>query len=143
MMLAANSVLAAEIVHKITATTSSSNKAKIPMTISSDSKIVRESLDNYKASQDKASNAVTSKVVPGAVKNGQLNKNVFPKERKPEPIIIHLDAPEDQPPVVNKTERFVFRDITARGADVIAQPDNLIERTKKIELLRRQSAVKR
>ena len=129
-MLVANSVLATEVVNKITVTTPSNNKANVPMTISSDSKIVRESLDNYKAAQVKANNVVTSKVVPGTVKDGRLNNNVFPKERKSESIIIHLDAPEDQPPVVNKTERFVFRDITARGADVVGQSDNLIERSE-------------
>ena len=108
LMLVANSVLATEVVNKITVTTPSNNKANVPMTISSDSKIVRESLDNYKAAQVKANNVVTSKVVPGTVKDGRLNNNVFPKERKSESIIIHLDAPEDQPPVVIRRSVLFF-----------------------------------
>lgn len=143
LVFTANSILAGEIANKVTITAPSNNSANIPMTISSDSKMVKEFLGKYNAAQAKAR---SKNILPGALPRTDMPKrkinNTVIKAKNIKPVVIHLDVPDVQPPVVNTTEHFVFRDITSRGTNIADLSNDIAKRTRKIELLR-QAAAKR
>ena len=132
-------VYAGESTTKISKTIPSSTRAVVPVAISSNSKMVKDFLKQYKSAQvnnKNSANNVAPKASSRVYAGGSQNKSVTLKEKNKEQVVIHLDTPETLPPVVNKTEYFVFRDITRRGEIISGQSNDLAERMKKIELLR-------
>ena len=131
------SVYAGESLNKISKSEPSNSHAITPAAISSDSKMVKEFLKNYKIDQVKSNdrNSVSKKSSSVFIGN-QKDRNIAIKEKNKEQTIIHLNVPETQPLVINKTEYFVFRDITLRGDYVVNQSKDIAERKKKIESLR-------
>lgn len=54
--------------------------------------------------------------------------------------VIKLEIPEDQPPVVNRSKSFVFRNITQADSSQASTTDSLQQRQQQIERLRRAAA---
>lgn len=112
----------------------SNKNAKTPITVSSDSKEIKAFLANYKA--DKLKGNRQTNIDKLNVSARQNQKSVVTKKEKIEkPIVIDLKSPIVQPSVVNKTNKFIFRDITARG-EANVQLTNIVERSKIIDSLR-------
>ena len=130
---------AGESINKISKTIPSSTRAVVPVAISSNSKMVKDFLKQYKSAQVNNKNSANNAVPKASSRvyaSGRQNKSVTLKEKNKAQVVIHLDTPETLPPVVNKTGYFVFRDITRRGEIITGQSNDLAERMKKIESLR-------
>lgn len=145
LLSASISVIAGEAANKITVMSPASAGSTGPITISSDSKIVQDYLKKGGAkNKNTLNNNAVQKTVPGgkAIRHGKksdLNQNKKPEE----PVVVHLASPGSQPPVQNKTEKFVFQDITARGSSVARTPADLAKRTSTIESMRQTAARQR
>lgn len=72
------------------------------------------------------------KNISSAVLTGQRKK-----EKKKKVEVIRINSPADAPVRVNKTEQFVFRDITQRSNNGLSDGE-LSSRTAKIDFLRKQ-----
>jgi len=147
MCLIMTGVTAAETTNlKTTVTTSLRGNAAGAITVSADSPFVQEHLRRMKEKNKKNKKITKNK----RAKNRRLmvsararlkKKNQARKTQAPtaKPEIIQLRTAESIPPVVNKTSRFVFRDITQRKAGDANQFSDLEKRKARIEALRQAS----
>lgn len=139
-MFSVSSVLAEPAETQTKITIPSLGKSAAPITFSSDSKIVKESLRKGKLKKSVKPEAYKKqKLVDASEKGARKNLPISVEKKSSEPEIIQLEVPEASTKVVNIGNSFILKDITLRGEKTVDSVDGLAIRKQIIESLRQAS----